>query len=68
MFSPENLGAVSDEYEEHFQEDISALENRYQAGGRLIYSKITFDTLLEKLIIVLIRKNLELRRLPLHKV
>ena len=29
-FFPENCGAVSDEHEKHFHQDISSMEKRYQ--------------------------------------
>jgi hypothetical protein len=35
-FFPENLGAVSDEHEERFHQDISNMEKRYQGKWSLI--------------------------------
>jgi hypothetical protein len=37
-FFPENVGAVSDEYEERFYQDISTKEKQYQ--GKLCPSKL----------------------------
>jgi hypothetical protein len=40
-FFPENCGAVSDEHREHFHQDISSMEKRYQ--GKWNHAMLTDD-------------------------